>query len=85
MQDVANSLDIEKGLLLPGKRGIRQVFGGGGRTHGKRQVGRPVGQADKRIADGLFQLLRERLRFDHLAYLRTCHRQRTDIVDIQRV
>jgi hypothetical protein len=36
LQHVVQAVDIEKGLLLSGKGGIRQVFRRRARTHGER-------------------------------------------------
>ena len=30
--------DVQIGILLPGKRGLRQVFGGGGGAHGHGDI-----------------------------------------------
>jgi hypothetical protein len=48
---VFDATDVQEGFLLTGERGVRQVFGGGGRAHGHGHVRVAGGQRGERGAD----------------------------------
>ena len=86
VQDVFVAVNVEEGLLLPGKGSVRKVLRGRRGAHGERGAGAAGG--DQLLVVGLdlrFQRRRER-GVDHpLADLRADPQQRFDVVDIEPV
>ena len=86
VQDVFQADDVEEGFLLAGEGSIRQIFGGGGGTHGEGHVGGGIGdQALVLLGDGDGQFHRERGIHDPLADLGTAGGECVDVFDIERV
>ena len=74
---------VEKSLLLPSKRRIRQVFGGGRRAHRKRRLRIRAAECHKRRADPGLEISRKRLIFNHRADFSACDSQRIDVFGIE--
>ena len=83
VQDIVNAQHVEKSFLLPGKRGIGQIFRRGGRAHRKRCLFCTAMQDFKGPADRLLQVGRKRLRFDHGANIGSSLGECAHIVGIQ--
>ena len=83
VQHLLDAHHVQEGFLLAGKRGIRQVFRRGGRTHGKAGLIIACAQRGKGVANGFFQIGRERLRLDHAADFSAGCGQGVDVFNIQ--
>jgi hypothetical protein len=86
VHDVVGTGDVEEGFLLAGEGGIRQILGGGRRTHGHGHVAAAVVGAQLGVggADVLVQLRLQR-RIDHpAADFLAGGGQRVDVLDVQR-
>ena len=84
VQDIVVAVNVEKGLLLPGKGGIGQVFGGRRRTHGEGRIRAAAGdQFVIELANILFELRRKRRVDDPLADFRAALEQFVHIVHVQ--
>ena len=83
--NILQTADVQIGFLLAGKGCIGQVFGGGGRAHGNRNVfaARFCNQFVPRGFQFGFQMLGERGIQNPLANFRTHARQLGHIVHIQ--
>ena len=64
VQHLLDADHIQEGLLLPGKRSIRQIFGRGGGPDGKRRLRVASAQRRKRFTYGLLQISRKWLRLN---------------------
>ena len=84
-QQIVQSVDIEKGFLLPGERGIGQIFGGSRGTHRHGNIiGCLLQQLFVSSSDLLLQSWQQRRRHDPAANLCTGISQCCDIFNIQR-
>ncbi|MNT55916.1 hypothetical protein D3C72_1931890 [compost metagenome] len=83
--DVLDTPDVQEGFLLTGEGRVRQVFGGGRRTHGNRHVRVTGRQAGERGADLGVETLRELGFHDPLTDLRAGLGQGVDVIDVQRI
>ena len=84
VQDFFNACHVQKSLLLPGKGGVWQIFGGSGRTDGKGRRGVARAQRHKRVTNGLLQVGRKRLLFHHGPNLGADLSQRLHVFGVQR-
>ncbi len=84
VEHVIDAGNVEVALLLTGERGVGQVLGGGGRTHGERGFGAfALGDALVMRADLLLQARLERRRDDPFADFLAGRGQRLDVIDVQ--
>ncbi|MNQ31146.1 hypothetical protein D3C85_445110 [compost metagenome] len=83
--NVFNATDVQEGFLLTGERGVGQVFGGGGRTHGHGHVRVAGRQRGKRGADFGIQFFGEFGFHDPLTDLCAGFGQGVDVVDVERI
>ncbi len=85
VDQIIRTLDVEVGLLLPGKRSIRQILGGGGGTH-REQQGFPGLRAHQSmvVADARFQTCGQGSRQHPAANLAPGQGQSLRVVDIER-
>jgi hypothetical protein len=83
LEHILDALDVEKGLLLPRERGIRQVFGGGGRTHGETRLAVVLRQFRVGGANLLFQLRLQRRLNQPPAHHGSGFGQRAEIIDVE--
>ena len=75
--------DVEEGFLLPGERGIRHIFCGSGRAHGKGGLRVVSGELVVGVMDGFFQFRLERCVDNPLADLRAGFGKLGDIINIR--
>ena len=79
VQHGVNAGDVQKSFLLPGKRGVWQIFGGGRRAHREGGLRVGPGQSDKSSAHRLLKCGRQRLRLHQRADARADLRQGTHL------
>ena len=86
VQHVVDAGDVEERFLLAGERGVRQIFGGGGRAHGDGDVVGAGVLAELRVglADRLVEIGRQRRIDDPAADFLAGGGQRVDVLDIER-
>ena len=84
VQDVFDADDVQEGFLLAGKRGVWQVFCGGGGAHGKRSQGIAGAEYGKGFTNALLQSRWKRLHLQHGADFGTSHGQGAHVLGIQR-
>ena len=76
---------LREGFLLAGKRGVRQVLGGGRGAHGKGHVGGRIGDQALVLAEISTVSGRKGSVHDPLADLFAADGQRIDVIDVQRI
>ena len=74
---------VQEGFLLAGEGGVRQIFCGGGRTHGEAGLVIAAAQGGEGVADALFQIGRERLVLDHGTDFGAGDSQGVDVIGVQ--
>ncbi len=77
------ALHVEEGLLLPGERGVRHVFCGGGRAHGKGGLSIISRKLVVGVVNGFFQFRMERCIDDPLADLGPGFGKLRDIINVR--
>ena len=85
VQHIVNAHHVQEGFLLAGERGVRQVFGCGRRAHGEAGLRIAPAQGGKGIANGFFEIGRERLLLDQRANFGARGRQRVHVVGIEGI
>jgi len=85
VQHRVDAVHVQKGFLLPGKRGVGQVFGRGRGAHRITGVAAGAVELRKGGADGLLERRRQGLRLDHGADFGPALRQRAHVVGVERV